>query len=98
MLKLKLSLVIKTLENHYRIPEGSIFSRTRTSAVALARMIAMYTCVKHGNLTLAQTGEIFDRTHANVLHAVRFIENRFKTDKRFTSTYNKLLKNMYEEV
>lgn len=52
------------------VPLVKIKSRSRVKMEALARQIAMYYTYKTGN-TFVEVGEMFDRNHANIMHAVK---------------------------
>lgn len=49
-----------------------IKSRSRVKIAALARQIAMYYTYKTGN-TFVEVGEMFDRNHASIMHAVKCV-------------------------
>ena len=52
------------------VSEEDIKSRSRVKIVALARQIAMYYTYKTGN-TFVEVAEMYDRNHANIMHAVK---------------------------
>src|SRR5688572_21507518 len=66
-----------------KVPQDAIMSRARgTSTVALARQVAMYLCHVAFELSIARTGEAFQRDRSTVAHACHAIEDR-REDETF---------------
>jgi chromosomal replication initiation ATPase DnaA len=64
---------IKTaVGNVMSVSVDEIMSRKRNKPVALARQICMYYTYKIGN-NLVDTGEMFNRHHTSIVHAVRCV-------------------------
>lgn len=70
----------QTVANHFGITLGDMVGKCRARHVADPRMVAMYLCRKLTRLSSNEIGEIFGRTHANVLHAAKTIPERCADD------------------
>lgn len=73
--------ITKTVANYYKIPVGDIRGKAKTKEVALPRQVAMYLVSKMLKPTLKDNGHYFSgRDHSTVLHAIKIISDRIKTD------------------
>ncbi len=73
--------ITKTVANYYKIPLGDIRGKAKTKEVALPRQVAMYLISKMIKPTLKDNGHYFSgRDHSTVLHAIKTITDRIKTD------------------
>jgi chromosomal replication initiator protein len=73
--------ITKTVANYYKIPVGDIRGKTKTKEVALPRQVAMFLVSKMLKPTLKDNGQYFSgRDHSTVLHAIKTISDRIKTD------------------
>lgn len=73
--------ITKTVANYYKIPVGDIRGKAKTKEVALPRQVAMYLVSKMLKPTLKDNGHYFSgRDHSTVLHAIKTISDRIKTD------------------
>lgn len=73
--------ITKTVASYYKIPLGDIRGKAKTKEVALPRQIAMYLVSKMLKPTLKDNGQYFsNRDHSTVLHAIKTISDRIKTD------------------
>lgn len=73
--------ITKTVANYYKIPVGDIRGKVKTKEVALPRQVAMYLISKMLKPTLKDNGHYFSgRDHSTVLHAIKTISDRMKTD------------------
>ena len=83
--------IIRECANEFDLPPEAIFSRVRTSQVALGRMAAMSlareSCPHLSSLTL---GQFFMRDHGTILHAVTTIGSRRRHDPGFASRYERI--------
>ena len=76
--------------NHFGITLSDMLGKCRARHVADPRMIAMYLCRKLTKLSSNEIGEIFGRTHANVLHAEKTIPERCSQDDSLRRSINQL--------
>ncbi len=73
--------ITKTVANYYKIPVGDIRGKVKTKEVALPRQVAMYLISKMLKPTLKDNGHYFSgRDHSTVLHAIKTISDKMKTD------------------
>jgi chromosomal replication initiator protein len=73
--------ITKTVANYYKIPVGDIRGKIKTKEVALPRQVAMFIVSKMLKPTLKDNGHYFSgRDHSTVLHAIKTISDRIKTD------------------
>ncbi|MFP5386606.1 MAG: chromosomal replication initiator protein DnaA [Bacteriovoracia bacterium] len=78
---LTIESITKTVANYYKIPMGDIRGKAKTKEVALPRQVAMYIVSKMLKPTLKDNGQYFSgRDHTTVLHAIKTISDRIKTD------------------
>lgn len=76
--------------NHFGITLTDMLGKCRSRNVADPRMVAMYLCRKLTRLSSNEVGEIFGRTHANVLHAEKTIPEKCSTDDSLRRSINQL--------
>lgn len=73
--------ITKTVANYYKIPVGDVRGKAKTKEVALPRQVAMYLVSKMLKPTLKENGHYFSgRDHSTVLHAIKTVSDRMKTD------------------
>lgn len=78
---LTIESITKTVANYYKIPMGDIRGKAKTKEVALPRQVAMYLVSKMLKPTLKDNGHYFSgRDHSTVLHAIKTISDKMKTD------------------
>ncbi|MEY4293369.1 MAG: hypothetical protein RL085_312 [Actinomycetota bacterium] len=71
--------IVNAVSAYYKISADDLYGKTRTSAIALARQIAMYLCRTLTNLSLPKIGEIFGgKDHTTVLYAYNKIAGEMK--------------------
>jgi len=71
--------IVNAVSAYYKISADELYGKTRTSAIATARQIAMYLCRTLTNLSLPKIGEIFGgRDHTTVLYAFNKISGEMK--------------------
>jgi chromosomal replication initiator protein len=76
--------------NHFGITLSDMLGKCRSRQIADPRMVAMYLCRKLTRLSSNEVGELFGRTHANVLHAEKTIPERYAADSVLRRTINQL--------
>ncbi|MBR7120870.1 MAG: chromosomal replication initiator protein DnaA [Lentisphaeria bacterium] len=76
----------QTVANHFGVSIADIIGKCRARHVADPRMVAMYLCRKLTKLSSNEIGDIFGRTHANVLHAAKTIPERCESDDSLRRT------------
>jgi chromosomal replication initiator protein len=95
--RVKIEDIQKLVASHYSISRPDILSSRRTATVVRPRQIAMYLSKVLTLRSLPEIGRRFGgRDHTTVLHAVRKIETRAKTDGVLSEEIE-LLKRMLTE-
>ena len=71
--------IVNAVSAYYKISADELYGKTRTSAIAMARQIAMYLCRTMTSLSLPKIGEIFGgKDHTTVLYAFNKISGEMK--------------------
>lgn len=86
-----IKLIQELCAKHYGVSVGSMRSRTKVTAFARPRMVAIALCHELTEHTLADIGSAFLRDHGTVSNAVRAVANRAATEPKFASDYALLL-------
>jgi chromosomal replication initiator protein len=68
-------IIVQEVCNQFRLTPAEIFSKSRIARIALGRMIAIYLCRLITNSSFARIGDVFDRDHSTVMHAIQHIES-----------------------
>ena len=87
-----IEMVQKFVANYYQLKIADLKSRNSSKVVALPRQIAMFICKSLTNASLPQIGKSFGgKHHSTVIHSIRKVENRCKTDREFHNLINSFL-------
>ena len=73
----------KILEVESGFTREMITSKSRKTEVVSARYVAMYVVKKMTKLSLASIGEVFDRDHSSIIHALDNVQVWFESPKRY---------------
>lgn len=77
-----IELVKDCVASYFNIPVKELAGKSRTQAIAYARMIAIYLIRTKYNVALKKIGESFgNRDHSTIAHAVDSIENDVKNNE-----------------
>ena len=80
----------RTVANHFGVTMTDLIGKCRSRNIADPRMVAMYLCRKLTRLSSNEIGDVFGRTHANVLHAAKTITTRCADDEMLRRTVKQL--------
>ena len=81
----------------FEVPVETLRGKRRTSTVALARQVAMFLTKQLTSLTLVEIGRRFgNRDHSTVLHSCSKVSDRMKSDERFATLIDELLRSLGE--
>lgn len=80
----------KKIASYFDLKVPDLTGSKRPRNIATPRMLAMYFCRKMTDKSLPEIGRSFDRNHATVLHAVKEVEKRQKTEENFKHTVSLL--------
>ena len=86
----------RVVAEYYDIRLGDMTSRKRPQNIAFPRQVAMYFCRTATDHSLPSIGNAFARNHATVLHAVRQIEGKMKSDIHFKQVIQAINKRLCE--
>ncbi len=75
---------------HFALKLGDLRSRRRSRHIAVPRQVAMYLCRRLMGTSLPRLGEMFERDHSTVFHAVEATEKRLKEDVSFQAAVEQL--------
>lgn len=78
-------VIIREVCKFYSIEESALRGQSRVKDTAVARQVAMYLIRSQTNLSLNDIGREFDnRDHTTVIHAIKRVEERMKSDADLT--------------
>jgi chromosomal replication initiator protein len=76
--------VLSVVSTTFGVRVSVLTSRTRSYEICVARHVAMWLMQMHANMTLPRIGkELGGRHHTTVLHGIRRIEHRQRSDQWF---------------
>ncbi len=74
------SMVCELVCSQYGVSLEELGSRSRRREISVPRQVAMYLARKHTEDSLVDIGRIFNRNHATVLHAIKVMNQRLRSD------------------
>lgn len=78
----------------YGITKEQLLSTERTQIYVLPRQIAMYIARKCTSKSLQEIAKAFEKTHATILHGIKSVEARIKTDHKVKEEVDELLSSL----
>ncbi len=94
----KIEKIIAEVAKTYNVSESDILSNRRTSALALARQVAMYIARETTNLSYKAIGESFGKDHTTVLYNVNRIDNFLKDKPYEKELVDDIIRNLTSEA
>ena len=94
----KIERIIAEVAKTYNVSESDILSNRRTSALVLARQVAMYIARETTNLSYKAIGESFGKDHTTVLYNVNRIENFLKDKPYEKELVDDIIRNLTSEA
>ena len=91
---IKIEKIIAEVAKTYNVSESDILSNRRTSALALARQVAMYIARETTNLSYKAIGESFGKDHTTVLYNVNKVETFLKDKPYEKELVEDIIKNL----
>ena len=76
----QLTTIIQHVCQYYKIKQSDIESSRRDEHLVKARSLLYCLLREKSSLSLDQIGELFNRTHATVIHGIRLGKDRYKAD------------------
>ena len=89
--RVSIDMVQKFIASHYRLKLAEIKGRNSSKAVVGPRQIAMFLCRTLTDASLPQIGKSFGRDHSTVVHSIRKVEGRCRTDREFHNQINSFI-------
>lgn len=81
----------KIVSDQFNVGRADMKSKKRTQSIVFPRQVAMYLCRKLTDKSLPEIGKSFGgKDHTTVIHAVRNIESKMKSDPEHQKTIQKL--------
>ncbi len=83
--------IVERACDYFQIRQEDVYGKSRKAGIVLVRQLSMYLAQHHTQLTASKIGNLVGgRNHATVIHSVRTIENRLKSDKEFQKKVSEL--------
>ncbi|MFA4943854.1 MAG: chromosomal replication initiator protein DnaA [Lentisphaeria bacterium] len=76
----------KIVAEHFDVRLADMTSKRRPANIAWPRQVAMFLCRRHTAYSTPAIGEVFNRNHATILHAVSTVQARLDRDGDFRQT------------
>lgn len=83
--------VIMATSSAFGIPVDKLLGPERPNHIAFARMAAMYVMREKLQMTLIDIGQVFNKDHGTVLHAVRRVPKLIKSNRLFAENLKKVI-------
>jgi len=83
--------VIMATSSAFGIPVDKLLGPERPNHIAFARMAAMYVMREKLQMTLIDIGQVFNKDHGTVLHAVKRVPKLIKSNKLFSENLKKVI-------
>lgn len=91
MTRVSIASIQQAVCDHYGLALTAMRSDRRSPVVAQPRQLAYYLCRELTEFSLPVIGHFFaDRDHTTILHGVRAVEERLKTDRRLRKAAAKI--------
>ncbi|MCX7830254.1 MAG: chromosomal replication initiator protein DnaA, partial [Acidobacteria bacterium] len=92
-------LTIEAIQKHvaaaYKLKPSDLKEKTNKAEIVLPRQIAMYLCKELLKSSLKEIGRKFGgKDHTTVLHSIKKVESKIKSDKGFQQIVNGLIKGL----
>ena len=88
---LTMDQIIECTCEYCHISQADVYGKSRKANIVLARQLSMYFAQHLTKLTTSRIGTLVgNRNHATVIHSVKTIENRLKTDQEFRRNVEEL--------
>ena len=94
MKKLTLKEIQEVVANRYSVTLDQILSTERTQSIVTPRQLAMYIARKFTTKSLLEIAEVFEKTHATVVHGVKTIEKRLDVEPELKESLEEIVREM----
>ena len=84
--------VSKVICDYYQVTQNDLIGKARLKEIIQARHMAMYLCYEQVKKTQKEIAQFFGgRDHTTVLHAVKKLKEKLKTEPKLIENYNHLI-------
>ena len=94
MKKLSLKEIQEAVAKRYSVTLDQILSMERTQSIVTPRQLAMYIARKFTTKSLFEIAEVFEKTHATVVHGVKTIEKRLDVEPELKESLEEIVREM----
>lgn len=94
MKKLSLKEIQEVVAKKYSVTLDQILSPERTQSIVTPRQLAMYIARKFTTKSLLEIAEVFEKTHATVVHGVKAIEKRLDVEPELKESLEEIVREM----
>ncbi len=89
--EVSLDKIVEEVSNIYNISQEDIYGKSRKAEIVQARQLSIYLAQLHTQLSVSKIGLLIgNKNHATVLHSIKAIKNRLKTDKALKELIDEL--------
>lgn len=89
--EVSLDKIVEEVSNIYNISQEDIYGKSRKAEIVQARQLSIYLAQLHTRLSVSKIGLLIgNKNHATVLHSIKAIKNRLKTDKALKEQIDEL--------
>lgn len=86
--------ILSAVASHYGVTVEDLKSKKRTENISNARHVSIYVLRKLTNLSLKETGDVFNRDHSTIIFAENKVENNIKTKNKVGAEIKKIIKDI----
>lgn len=91
MKKLTIKEIQTAVANKYSVSLSQILSAERTQSIVTPRQLAMFISRKFTTKSLPEIANMFEKTHATIIHGVKNIEKRLDVEEDLKITLNEII-------
>ena len=89
--EVSLDKIVEEVSNIYNISQEDIYGKSRKAEIVQARQLSIYLAQLHTQLSVSKIGLLIgNKNQATVLHSIKAIKNRLKTDKALKEQIDEL--------
>ena len=89
--KITIGEIQECVTKKFRVTMEQLLSADRTQSLVTPRQLAMYISRKCTTKSLQEIASAFDKKHATILHGVKTMESRLKTESDLKQTFDEIM-------
>lgn len=90
--------IVEYCAKFYNLSPEKFYSTSQKKDVSFARQVSFYLCKELLDLSLQETGQVYNRDHTTVLYGIRKVEEKIQSDSVFKETIEMLMKDIKNET